>query len=75
MLNERMTIRQQTSVIDVHTNKEKKERLMKQKPATELINGVDTGRLFETVESIRKSQMSQLQTCAAQIGDFKCYAV
>ena len=28
---------------------------MKQKPATELINGVDTGRLFETVESIRKS--------------------
>lgn len=28
---------------------------MKQKPATEVINGVDTGRLFETVESIRKS--------------------
>lgn len=28
---------------------------MKQKRATELINGVDTGRLFETVESIRKS--------------------
>ena len=28
---------------------------MKQKQATELINGVDTGRLFETVESIRKS--------------------
>ena len=28
---------------------------MKQEPATEVINGVDTGRLFETVESIRKS--------------------
>jgi uncharacterized OsmC-like protein len=28
---------------------------MKQKHATELINGVDTARLFETVESIRKS--------------------
>ena len=28
---------------------------MKQKQATETINGVDTARLFETVESIRKS--------------------
>lgn len=28
---------------------------MKQKQATEILNGVDTARLFETVESIRKS--------------------
>lgn len=28
---------------------------MKQKPAKELLNGVDTSQLFETVESIRKS--------------------
>lgn len=38
----------------IHTER-KKQSLVKQKQATEVINGVDTARLFETVESIRKS--------------------
>jgi uncharacterized OsmC-like protein len=50
-----MTLRQGKPRDDVHEQSRDKEMRMKQKQAREVLNGVDTAQLFETVESIKKS--------------------